>query len=172
MLQPHRLAAAIAGIAMVAASLMVFPTSTGTASADKDIMASGPAIVPFTGIFRRCDHSRTPMHPSGFGTGYAVIGRSGNTVTAEVRIAVARPNTSYVVRLIQMPRPGVGCTAGDPGVAEATMVTDPAGSGSVTVSGSVMAGATGAWAQVLGPFGGNTAAITGEVYSSDYVAGI
>lgn len=167
MRQSKRLAATIAGIALAAVPVAVLPAGTGPAAAD-----SGPAIVPFTGVFARCDHSKTTMPPSGNATGFAAIGRSGNTVTAEVRMSLARPNTPYTVRLIQMPRPGVGCTPGDPGVAETTMFTAGAGNGAATVAGPVMGGATAAWVQVLGPFGGNTSIITGEVYSSDFLAKI
>ena len=172
MRQTKRLVATIAGIALAAVPLAVLPANTGPAVAQPHAQSSGPALVPFTGEFRRCDHSNTTMPPSGNGTGYAVIGRSGNTVTAEVRLSIARPDTAYTVQLIQMPRTGVGCTPGDPGVAQVSMVADAGGNASTTVTAPVMSGATGAWVQVLGPFGGNTSRITGEVYSSDFIAKI
>ena len=46
------------------------------------------------------------MSATGFGSGQAFIGTGGtNTVSADVRLAIGKPNTPYNVRLIQGPRP-------------------------------------------------------------------
>ncbi len=75
---------------------------------------------------------------TGFGSGQAFINTSGNTVTADVHLAIGQPNTPYNVRLIQGPRPGTQtCNAGEPGVAFAVLNTDGNGTGAVTLHDTV-----------------------------------
>jgi hypothetical protein len=128
--------------------------------------------VPLSSILRRCDMSNVNYAPSDTtGTAYVIISRSGSTVSAEVHTAGLRPDIWYGVRLVQLPRPGIACGPGDPGVAMGRLYTDGAGVGTTTVSGPVMSGATGAWVSVEGPLGGGTM-LSGDYRTSDYAAAI
>jgi hypothetical protein len=105
------------------------------------------------------------------GTGYAIITRTGNTVTAEVHMITVTPDIWYGVRLVVVPRPGISCGAGDPGVGVGRLYTDGVGIGTVTVQAPVIEGATGAWVSVEGPIGTSTQ-LTGDFRTSDFIARI
>jgi hypothetical protein len=166
-------------VAAMAAAVMLttpFGVGTGTASADGTNTASGSAsgsrVVPLSSFLRRCDWSIEQYVPSVTrGTGYAVMSRTGNTVTAEVHMISVTPDIWYGVRLVQVPRPGLGCGAGDPGVGFGQLFTDDAGIGTVTVTTPVMNGATGAWVSVEGP-ANDTQTFAGDFRTSDYIAPI
>ncbi len=143
--------------------------STGTAAADAD----NGGMVPLTSIFRACDQSKIQfVPPAGNGNSQVFIGTGGtSTVTADVHLAVGKPNTAYNVRLIQVPRPASQpCNAGDPGVATGVLNTDGVGTGAVTVQDSVRSGATGAWVFVEGP--PDPGEIRGEFYTSDLITSL
>jgi hypothetical protein len=162
-------AAAATGAAIASASMLAI--GTGTAVAD-GTGTSGPKMVPLNSYLRRCDFTSVPYVPSQTkGTGYAIITRTGNTVTAEVHMITVIPDIWYGVRLVQMPRPGIGCDVSGPGVAMGRLYTDGAGTGTTTVSGPLMQGATGAWVSVEGPLGDSNQ-LTGDFRTSDYVAKI
>jgi hypothetical protein len=162
--QLTRFAAAAAAIAMAATSVL----GTSVAAADD----SGSKVVPLSSVLRRCDGGSVPYVPSDTtGSVYAVFSSVGGTVTAEVHAAGLKPDIWYGVRLVQVPRPTVGCGGGDPGVAMARLYTDGAGIGTVTASGPIMNGATGAWVSVEGPLGVANQ-MTGDFFTSDYVTGI
>lgn len=166
MRQLTRFVAAAAAVVMVATS----GATLGASVAAADDTGSGSKVVPMSSILRRCDWSSAPYVPSDSkGSFYAVISNSGGTVTAEVHTQVAKPDIWYGVRLVQVPRPTVGCGEGDPGVAMGRLYTDGAGNGTVTVSAPVMDGATGAWVSVEGPVGVSNR-LTGDFWTSDYVA--
>ena len=112
------------------------------------------------------------MPPAGNGNSQAFIGTGGtSTVTADVHLAVGKPNTPYNVRLIQVPRPASQpCNAGDPGVATGVLNTDGVGTGAVTVQDSVRSGATGAWVFIEGP--PDPGEIRGEFYTSDLITSL
>ncbi|MGH3674792.1 MAG: hypothetical protein ACRDU5_03465 [Mycobacterium sp.] len=154
-------------VVMAAVSLIGF--GTGSAAAE----AGNGDMVPLSSILRACDSSETEyVSATGFGSGQAFIGTGGsNTVTAEVRLGIGKPNTPYNVRVIQVPRPrSQPCNAGDPGVLAGVLNTDGNGTGSVTLRGSLRPGATGAWAFVEGsPDPGQ---IRGEFYTSDVVTSL
>ena len=134
------------------------------------VNAAPDAVVPFAARFRLCNHSFIyNVDVAGFGTGFAVIRRSGNKVVADVRIDQASPDTVLNVRLIQMPRSAATyCNTGAPGTNTAPLLTDPAGNGRITVTGDVVPGATGAWVMIDGPI--TNSFPRGEFYSSDSVA--
>jgi hypothetical protein len=165
----------VAGAAamMAATSVAVVGDGSGTAAADGTTTASGNStLVPLSSFLRRCDWSNAPYVPSDTtGTGYAIISRTGNTVTAEVHMLAVTPDIWYGVRLVEVPRPGIGCGAGAPGVGLGQLYTDDAGTGTVTVQAPVMQGATGAWVSVEGPLGISNQ-MTGDFRTSDYVAAI
>ena len=156
-------ASATAGFAIASTML----TGTGTAVAD------GGKFVPLSYRLRTCDGMATnPYTPSsGGGTAYAIISRSGSTVTAEVHMANVGPDIWYGVRLVETPRPGISCGPADPGVGMGRLYTDGAGIGTTTVTAPVMSGATGAWVSVEGPVGNHTQ-LSGDFRTSDYVASI
>lgn len=128
-------------------------------------------LVPLIMQFRSCDFTKLNyVAPTGHGSGQAVIGTDGpNAVTANVQLAIGKPNTPYSVRLIQVPRAGSApCNAGDAGVASAVLNTDSNGTGAVTVHDAVRPGATGAWVFVEGP--PDPGRVRGEYYTSEVVA--
>lgn len=150
--------AAATGIAAVSAATLAIGTGT----------ADGSKLVPLSSFLRRCDFSNVPYVPSQTkGTGYAIITRTGNTVTAEVHMVTVMPDIWYGVRLVQVPRSGINCGPSDPGVAMGRLYTDDNGTGTVTVTGPVMQGATGAWVSVEGPLGQSNQ-VTGDFRTSDF----
>jgi hypothetical protein len=150
----------------VAAPLTMALTGQGTAAADG---AGGGTAIWFTQVLRRCDYSETHYNgPTGYARPTGVIRSDGSTVSADIQIATAIPDTHYDVRLIQMPRPSsASCNGGDPGVAVAALNTDGAGGGATTVSGPIAPGATGAWVFISRPsaFGQDPA----EFYTTDFI---
>jgi hypothetical protein len=129
-------------------------------------------FLPFTTTLRRCDFSSLDYYDAkGDGRASAVVRAGSGQVSADVSLATAKPNTNYQVRLIQMPRESsAGCHAGSPGTAVATLRTDGAGVGAVTLSTPIMPDATGAWAtiELPQPF----SQLPGEFYTSDFIAAI
>lgn len=167
MSQLTRFVAASTAMGFAIASVAVL-TGAGTAVAD------GTAkIVPLSYRLRTCDGIATnPYTPtSAHGTAYAVISRSGSTVSAEVHMANVTPDIWYGVRLVETPRPGISCGSADPGVGMGRVYIDGAGVGTTTVTAPVMSGATGAWVSVEGPLGVQNQ-LTGDFRTSDYVASI
>jgi hypothetical protein len=165
--QLTRFVAASAATVFAIASATVL-TGTGAAVAD----GTGK-IVPLSYRLRTCDWVTTnPYTPtSARGTAYAVISRSGSTVSAEVHMASVAPDIWYGVRLIETPRPGISCGPADPGVGMGRVYTDGAGVGTTTVTAPVMSGATGAWVSVEGPLGVQNQ-LTGDFRTSDFIASI
>lgn len=135
-------------------------------------VANGSTMVPLSANFKRCDFSNTSgIPPATRGTGYVIITRSGNTVSAETHLFGATADISYDVRLVEMPRSGIRCGANDSGVALGPLNTDSAGNGTTTIQADVMPGADGAWVSVEGPLGESNA-VSGDFRTSDYVVHI
>ncbi|MDT5187237.1 MAG: hypothetical protein QOJ20_2948 [Mycobacterium sp.] len=162
------------GVASTAALLIAAASVVGAAPAAADGPAtSGGTSVPFSSLFRNCDFVRPHwVSATGTGSGSALVGMSGaNQVSAQVNLAIAKPNTRYTVRLIQVPRAGDRtCTAGDPGVAVGELFTDGNGTGTATVQGPRLQEATGAWVSIDGP--PKPGRVIGEFYTSDVVASL
>jgi hypothetical protein len=157
---------------VMAATVGVLGVGSGIAAADGTSAAANSKVVPLSSYLRTCDWALEQYVPSDTkGTGYAIITRTGNTVTAEVHMITVIPDIWYGVRLVQVPRPGISCGAGEPGVGFGQLYTDPVGTGTVTVQAPVMQGATGAWVSVEGPLGISTQ-MTGDFRTSDYVVHI
>ncbi|MGE5696153.1 MAG: hypothetical protein ACM4D3_13240 [Candidatus Sericytochromatia bacterium] len=158
---------------MAAAAATVMTATSGALALGASVAAADDTsgrVVPLSSVLRRCDWSSAPYVPSDSrGSGYAVISQNGSTASADIYIQAMRPDIWYGVRFIQVPRPGIGCGAGDPGVGMARIYTDGAGNGSATVSAPLMNGATGAWVSVEGPLGVQNQ-LTGDFWTSDYVA--
>jgi hypothetical protein len=141
---------------------------SGLASAES---ANGGSV-PLGENFRSCDFTKLSfVSATGFGSGTSTVSSDGATVTADVFLMVARPNTPYQVRLIQAPRSGTQkCNAGDPGVASAVMNTDGNGVGTVTLHDAVESGATHAWVFIDGP--PDVGQIRGEFYTSELLTSL
>ena len=85
MRQLTRFVATVAAGVMAATSAALLGFGTPVAAADDT--TSGTKTVPLSSVLRRCDWSSAPYVPSdNKGSGYALITRTGNTVTAEVHI--------------------------------------------------------------------------------------
>lgn len=170
MCQLTRFVAAMAATVMLTTTAAALGFDTGIAAADGT--TTGSRVVPLSAFLRRCDWSNASYVSGSFkGTGYAIMSRTGNTVTAEVHMIDVIGDIWYGVRLVQVPRPGLGCGAGDPGVGFGQLYTDDAGVGTVTVQAPVMNGATGAWVSVEGPVG-DSEMLSGDFRTSDYVVPI
>jgi hypothetical protein len=161
--------------AMVVAMPAVATVGVGTAAADGPTGGTGgggATVLPFAQTFRRCDFSaNTHIGPSANARPIAYVRSSGSQVTADVQVGMAIPGTVYVVGLVQMPHSSaVGCNPGDPGVISGVLSTDDLGNGSVTLSGPIAPGATGAWMYVSRP--GYLSQTPDEFYTSDFVASI
>jgi hypothetical protein len=111
------------------------------------------------------------MSPATRGSGYVVIARTGNTLTAETHLVNVAPDTAYGVRVVELPRPGISCGTNDPGVVVGTLTTDGAGMGTAMVQEDVMSGGTGVWVSVEGPVG-DSQRESGDFRTSDYVVSI
>ena len=160
-------AARVTTVVMAALGLAGFSAAPAAAEA-----ANGD-MVPLGAKYRSCDFTKLNfVSPTGAGSGTAVIGTGGtNTVTAEVFLAIAIPNTPYQVRLIQGPLPRTQkCNAGDPGVTSTVMNTDGNGVGRVTLRAAVRPGATNAWVFIDGP--PDIGQIRGEYYTSDLLTSL
>ena len=167
-----RFVAAAAATVMATTTAATLGFGAGTAAADGTNTANGSKFVPFSSYLRRCDWGSEPYVPSqNRGTGYAILSRTGSTVTAEVHMIGVIPDIWYGVRLVEVPRPGFSCAASDPGVGFGQLYTDDAGIGTATVQATVMNGATGAWVSVEGPVG-DINQLTGDFRTSDYVVPI
>jgi len=162
-------------VALAAALAVAAPAAGASADGDGSGGASGGGggtIMAFSQISRICDFSEINYRgPWGVGRPTAVLRSDGSTVSADIQIATVLPNFPYDVRLIQVPRPSSAtCWGGDPGVALATLHTDGAGAGAVTVRGAIEPGATGVWIWISrpDPFSQDP----GEFYTTDFVAPI
>ncbi|MGP4056226.1 hypothetical protein ACTWP6_15620 [Mycobacterium sp. 4D054] len=158
--------------AVVAASgLGVIPGGSGTAGARPD-MSAGTITAPFSQTWRRCDFSKFAYTgPTSYGRLVGQFRTEGGTVVADLQMATGAPNAQYEVRVVQMPRASAeGCGAGDPGVIAATLFTDAAGGGAVSVRGPIASGATGVWASVSRP--SPMSQTPAEFYTTDFVISI
>ena len=141
----------------------------GAGGASAETGAGAPAVIPFTQTLRRCDFSKFAYTGGGYyGRPNAFMRIEGGDVVADIQFATGVPNTAYDVRLIQLPRSSARtCNPGDPGVWVATLFTDAAGGGAVTVRGPVDPEATGAWVSMTRP--GQFTQKPEEFYTSDFV---
>lgn len=125
----------------------------GMASADGVAGTGSGTGLPFTQLSRICDY--TPTHfngPTGTARPTGTMRSDGKTVTADIQLVLAIPDTHYDVRLIQLPRPSSApCWGSDPGVAQGSLNTDDGGAASVTLSDAIEPGATGAWVWISRP---------------------
>jgi hypothetical protein len=149
------------GVALIAATMSLTPP-----------VASASSPMPLSAKWRACDFSQAKwVDATGYARPVAYVGPSGDgSVVAKVDMATALPNTSYAVRVIQMPRASIGCAPGDPGVIAGSLTTDGAGAGSVTLQGPVASGKTGAW--VVVERAASNSQTPAEFYTSEFIASI
>jgi hypothetical protein len=157
--------------------IMVKLTSAKVAAVAAALLASSTAVasaaspMPLSSQWRACDFTKLAWVSAVGGTRIvAQVSASGSTVVAHIDAALAPPNTHYDVRIIQTPRPSIGCAPGDPGVITGGLQTDDAGVGSVTVQGPIASGKTGAWVIVDLP--APNAQTPAEFYTSEFIAAI
>ena len=98
----------------------------------------------------------------------AQIDSDGRTATAHIDMFNGADNALYVVRMIPAPHGPLGCQAGDPGIATATLATDEWGAGNITITAPVSAGVRGLWLAVDLPSAHSQ--MPREFFSSDFVA--
>ncbi|MFS0896348.1 hypothetical protein [Mycolicibacterium litorale] len=168
---PSPFAALLAATALVAAPLT--PVGVGVAAAPVAAAESGGTFLPFSSALRRCDYSVRQYYDSaGMARATATVrGRGSGQVSADVQMALAKPNTSYEVRLIQVPRTSAaGCGPGAPGTAVGALHTDGVGAGVITLSSPVMPGATGTWLSIERPQPNSQ--LPAEFYTTDFVVAI
>jgi hypothetical protein len=146
------------------------------------LMAVSPAIasatptqstgaMPLVSKLRACDFTvATWVDAVGDGRGLAHLSTSGSNVVATVDLLTAEPNTHYDVRIIQAPRPSIGCAPGAPGVITGSLQTDGGGTGSTTLQGPIDPSATGAWVMVQRP--APYSLTPAEFYTSEYIGSI
>jgi hypothetical protein len=174
--QLKRFVTSVAGLVVVMTPAAMLAVGSGNAAADGSSAASsqGPTTVAMSTILRTCDFSNdTHIPAAGDGQAYSLISRTGSTVTAEVHLYSRLPFIHHNVRLIEMPRPSSApCGPGQPGTGFGSIDTDWAGNGTTTIQAPVAPGATGAWVFIEGPDGGNTKVMTGDFWTSDFVAAI
>ncbi|WP_197377323.1 hypothetical protein [Mycolicibacterium baixiangningiae] len=160
-----------AAMALIAAPLA--PVSAGIASAPVAAAESGGTFLPFSSTLRRCDYSVRQYYDSaGNARATATVRTVGSgQVSADVQLALAKPNSYYEVRLIQMPRESsAGCHAGAPGTALGAVHTDGVGTGAITLSSPVMSGATGSWLAIERPQPNSQ--LPAEFYTTDFIVGV
>jgi hypothetical protein len=158
-----------ATLAAAAASLMV-AISPAIASATPT-ESTGTAMMPMVSKFRACDFTLEKwVNAGGDGRGVTYLNTSGANVVANVDLATAEPNTHYDVRIIQTPRPSMGCAPGAPGVITGSLQTDAGGSGRTTLQGPIDSSATGAWVMIQRPAANSLT--PEEFYTSEFVGSI
>jgi hypothetical protein len=161
---------AAAAMALIAAPLA--PVTMGVVSAPLAAAESGGTFLPFSSTLRRCDYSAREYYDSaGNARATATVRTAGSQVTADVQLALAKPNSYYEVRLIQAPMASsAGCHAGAPGAAVAALHTDGVGAGAVTLSSPIMSGATGSWLAIERPQPHSQLPV--EFYTTDFIVDI
>lgn len=154
-------------IVAMALSLMAITPATASASPEQ----AGAAQMPMTSKWRACDFTLMKW-PAATGDArpFAQVSSSAGTVTANVTIHTAVPNTHYDVRVIQTPRPSIGCAPGAPGVIAGGLQTDGTGVGGVSLVGPVAPDATGAWVIVTRPAAHSQT--PEEFYTTTFIAAI
>jgi hypothetical protein len=146
-----------------------FWSTPAVAAADSSSAGSFQPLIP---KFRACDFTWAVNVPTfGTGRGQSVISKAApNKVVAQVELTAAEPQAHYNVRLIQSPRPGAGCAAGDAGVTAGGLDTDGSGAGTVTLQDTISANTTGVWMFVDRPSPHSQRPI--DFYTSDIIAPI
>lgn len=131
-----------------------------------------PDLVPFTPVLRRCDFSAMQfVSAAGDARPTAHIRNASGQVTADVQLVLAKPNSFYEVKLIQVPRPSSApCEAGSEGTAVGAIHTDGVGAGTITLTSPLRAGATGAWISIERPQ--QFSQVPDEFYTSDLITDI
>lgn len=153
-------------VAAAAAALTVAGATFGTAT------ASAASPMPLSNTWRACDFSsQSWVDAVGNAQAIAYVGPAGDgSMVAKIDMATALPNARYDVRVIQTPRPSIGCGPGAPGVLTGSLQTDGIGTGSVTINGPVASGKTGAWVFVELPSAYSQT--PEEFYTSGFIASI
>lgn len=155
---------------LVLAAALLMTISPAIASASP-VESTGPTVMPLISKWRACDFTLEKwVNAVGYGRGVVHLNRSSSNIVANVDMATAAPDTRYDVRIIQTPRPSIGCAPGAPGVLTGSLQTDAGGAGSTTIQGPIHPDATGAWVIVQRP--APNSQTSAEFYSSSFIASI
>ncbi len=162
MMHQFKLLATSVAVAAAPAAMIALSAGAGTAAAAPvQPNPNGATKVQLSTTNRGCNFNQQESGTGmGTGSGFAIINTTGsnspngsngsNKVIAEVHLTNAAPNTTYNVRLIELPS-GSTCPIGAPGVVGGTIQTNAAGNGNVNLQEDVVPNATGAWVSVVGP---------------------
>jgi hypothetical protein len=157
-----------ATLVAAAASLMAISPAIASATPTEP---TGATLMPMVSKFRACDFTAEIwVNAGGDARGVTYLSTSGSNVVANVDLATAEPNTHYDVRIIQTPRPSIGCAPGAPGVITGSLQTDAGGSGRTTLQGPIDSSATGAWVMIQRPAANSLT--PEEFYTSEFVGSI
>lgn len=159
-----------AAIGLLASSATIFAIDPGAAWAAPP-NTTGATRVPLRQFHRACDFTQIlNVQGTGYGaTAAAMIRHAASSVTADVQMLNARPDTHYDVGLIQVPRPSSAtCGPGDPGTAFGSLNTDGAGNGAVTLQDGIRSGTSGVFVVINRP--NESSQNPAEFYSSDFIA--
>lgn len=128
--------------------------------------------MPLTSKWRACDFTHLKSVPAvGYGRLVAQVAPTGSgSFDATIQMATALPNMHYDVRVIQVPRPSIGCEPGAEGVTTGALQTDANGVASTTIHATVAPGKTGAWIVVERP--AQHSQTPAEFYTSEFIAKI
>ena len=164
-LKPKRFATSVAPVAGTTAAAAMIALGIGIAAAVPPDQPdpNGATRVEFGTTVRDCDFNPVGAPGTAKGTGFAIIGTTFNTVLADVHLTNAAPNTTYKVRLIELPSSTCGPSAA--GVAGETIHTNQAGDDTVRLQTDLVPGATGAWVMVFDD-------VSGQLYTTNTVAPI
>ncbi|WP_226864315.1 hypothetical protein [Mycolicibacterium baixiangningiae] len=145
----------------------------GIASAPVAAAESGGTFLPFSSTLRRCDYSVRQYYDSaGNARATATVRTVGSgQVSTDLQLALAKPDSYYEVRLIQMPmESSAGYRAGAPGTAVGAVHTDGVGTGAITLSSPLMSVATGSWLAIERPQPNSQ--LPAEFYTTDLIVGV
>ncbi len=158
--------------AVVAASLLSTFSLMSTSVAQAAPPTASAIVMPLQGTFRACDFTELSyVGPRGSAQLVARVASVGSgTVVASIDVAAAEPDARYDVRVIQMPRPSIGCAPGAPGVLSGALQTNDVGAGNILVQGPRQSGANGVW--VFVERAGEYSQTPAEYYTTTFVASI
>jgi len=147
--------------------------AAGIGAASANPGAVGTTTVALDATLRDCDFTTVRNPPleqaPALGTGQVRIHTTGSTAVAEVFLSDSPdPGTQFTVGIIEEPRPSsANCGPGAPGTSYTSMVTDAAGTGTVTVKDNLRPGTTGVWVMIERP--NPHAQDPAEYYTTEFV---
>lgn len=162
------LVGAVVGGASLGMAVMIPLALAGSASADNVPSAPGALKVPLAGPAANfyCVGLGEVGDDSQSGPGFVIYtqDRSANTVSADVVLKDASPNTTYLIQLVQSD--GTGC-----GQVDGTLTTNGQGNGEALVTEPISPGVTAVRAFVAPSFFTSPSYDTGQTYTLTSASG-